>query len=125
MMAVELDEATMLSEMAPEPTPEPEKPSVTGMTVAEMSGSMTGFEEVAVEKQFGPLGSHRGTMAARALVFIYFSRSMSADDAYQRAMEIPQGAIDGYFDEDDEITPDTPTTESGKGSGPAVSAQTT
>lgn len=105
-------------EPAAETAPEPEEPSVTGMTVDELTDTLTGFEEIAIAKAFSKeLSDLPGTQPLRALVMIWHKRTdeLADADAYQKAMEVTLGAVMGYFEGNDEITPETPETESGKG----------
>jgi len=96
-------------------------------TVEEFAESLTGFEEIAITKQFGgELDSLPGSMAGRAMVFTDLVRSGAAvDDAYRQSMEMGLKAVNKYFAEDDEITPNAPTTDSGKDDSAAVEPQKT
>lgn len=112
-------------DLTSEPTPEAEKaeapkePSLTGMTLEEMSDTLTGFEEIAIAKAFEkPLESLLGMRVYRALAMIWHRRTdeLNDADAYEAAMNLPLKECVGYFDEDEEITPSTPETDPGKDS---------
>lgn len=93
--------------------------STVDLTVEEMSGSLTGFEEQAIKKNFGvtmnDLG-REGTTALRALVFADQRRKGAKDrDAYNTAMEMPLRDCQAYFaEEETEVDPDDPETDQGK-----------
>lgn len=57
-------------------------------TVEDITGSLNGFDELAIEKKFGKeLGSLNGTMTLRALVFVLERRNGKEDrEAYNEAM---------------------------------------
>ncbi len=76
--------------------------------VEDVTGSLSGFDELAIEQKFGgDLGSLSGTMSLRALVFVLERRS-GADDktAYGAAMRKTlvecRDAFDHEDDEDDD-----------------------
>jgi hypothetical protein len=90
------------------------------VTGDEFLESMTGFEEIAVEKQFGTdvlgLAEHKATMFTRALVFVMQKRDGRADkDAYDAVMNMPLSEVQDHFAEpEDEVMPSEPETEPGK-----------
>ena len=93
-------------------------------TVGEMLESLTGFEEIAISKQFdadiATLLATQATMAGRALVFIDQKRQgLSDSEAKKVSMEMTLKAVDGYFAEDeDAAVPEEPVTEAGKDDWP-------
>lgn len=98
-------------------TDEAEAPtSTTGLSVSEMSESLTGFEEIAVSKAFGKeIGDLPGTQPLRALVMVWHKRDGLDDSAaYQAAMNLSLKGCTGFFDADDEINDDQPETPAGK-----------
>lgn len=94
------------------------------MTLEEMAESLTGYEEIAIEKATGDslmaLQESHPTRMIRALVALDMSRRDSCrfPDAYKQAMEMPFGEVMGWFQTDSEPMPDDPITESGKGGSP-------
>lgn len=95
--------------------------SVVDISANEMVGSLTGFEELAIQKAFGinvnDLGK-QGTLALRAAVFSHLRRGGAKDrDAYNQAMELPLREVQEYFaDEEPEVDPEEPVTDQGKDS---------
>lgn len=97
--------------------------STADLTAEEMSLSLTGFDEIAIEQQFSldiyADAERKPMKALRALVFVHRRREGDDDAAAkQAAMEMPLGAVQDYFIEDEEITPKEPETEQGKDSSP-------
>lgn len=87
-------------------------------TVSEVAESLTGFDELAIEKSFGKsLDELKPTMVGRALVFVVERRAGKTDpEAKSAAMEMPMGQVNSYFlDEPDDVLPDEPDSEAGKG----------
>jgi hypothetical protein len=78
---------------------ETEKP-----TVEDVTGSLTGFDELAIEKAFGHgIGDLGGTMTLRALVFTLERRTKVTDkDAYGAAMRKTLAEVRDTFADDDE-----------------------
>lgn len=82
--------------------------------------TLTGFDEIAIEKHFGSrwgtLAEQNPTMLLRALVFIEFRREGQSDpDAYKAALSLTlREAQDRFPDAEEEFTPDEPETEGGK-----------
>lgn len=91
------------------------------MTFEEMSESLTGFDEIAVEKTLGidvyTDGERKPVLMMRALVFVHMRRLGKTDpEAKQAVMEMPLSAVNDYFETDqDEVLADEPDSESGKG----------
>lgn len=90
------------------------------MTADEMFESLTGFDEIGITKQFGKtitdLAKTDELQMVRALVFTDQRRAGLKDsEAFKAAQTFTLGEIDGYFTEDDEIDPEDPVTDSGKG----------
>jgi hypothetical protein len=76
--------------------------STTTMTLTDLLNSTTGFDEVAVTNRFGIdlyVGNDAHPMkVARAAVFVHLRREgMNDADAYNQAMNMGVGDIDGYF----------------------------
>lgn len=86
----------MADDAADTTSPEP-------VSVQEMVGSLTGFDEIAIEQKFkGELNNLGPTMTMRALVFVQ-ERRAGADDkaAYGEAMRMTLSAINDRFRDDD------------------------
>ena len=98
--------------------------SATDMTAEDVINSLTGFDEIAIETHFGVSLTdleRKPTTALRACIFVVKTREgMSAADAKQAAMGMPLGEANDYFASDEEIDPDDPDTESGKGGSPVA-----
>lgn len=97
--------------------------STIGLTAEELSESLTGFDEIAIEQHMGidvyADAERKPMKALRALVFVHRRREGDDDaTAKQAALEMPLKAVQDYFAEDEEITPDAPETESGKDVSP-------
>lgn len=94
--------------------------SATGMTVEEMVESLTGFDEIAIEKHFDGFdiyadGEGKGVRAMRALAFVWQRRQGSNDrEALQIAQNLPFKDLSNYFAETESDDPDDTDTESGK-----------
>jgi hypothetical protein len=97
-------------------------------TADEMFFSLNGFDELAIAKHFGvqlhelhPSAGGSPFMYLRALAFIDRRRNGVADrDAFKQAMELGANAAQEYFAEPaDDLDPDDPDTEAGKGSEPS------
>ncbi|KAA1424310.1 hypothetical protein [Nocardioides antri] len=90
------------------------------MPVDEVIETLTGFEEIAIEKQFGnnwqDLAGDAQTMFLRALVFVLLRRDGKNDlEAKQEVMEMTlRECKDRFLDDEEEPNPDEPVTESGK-----------
>lgn len=102
-----------------DPTPEaevPKEPSITGLTFEELAGSMTGFDRIAIPKMFGtPLNQISTDMSIYVGLFVWHRHNgMSDQGAFDAACNTTSEDAQRYFETDDEITPDTPETESGK-----------
>lgn len=92
------------------------------ITADEMVESLTGYDEIAIEKHFGAgpfqlVNSGRETSLMRALVFIQLRRGGQPDhEAKEAVMQLPLKEVQARFAEDDfEPMPDEPVTDSGKG----------
>lgn len=98
--------------------------SAANLTAEEMSLSLTGFDEIAIEKHFEGFdiyadAERKPMKALRALVFVHRRREGDEDaEAKQAALDMPLGDVQDYFIEDEEITPNAPETEPGKDSSP-------
>lgn len=89
----------------------------------ELFESLTGFDEIAINKAFNlELGQiqEKPFMFMRALVFVNERRGGANDlTAHATAMNMPMSALTDYFAEvEDDLDPDDPDTESGKGDSP-------
>lgn len=95
------------------------------ISASEMIQSLTGFEELAIEKNMGvdPYadGERKPMAVMRALVFVVRKREGLGDrDARQAAMGMPMGELQGLFaDEVQELDPESPVTPAGEGSAPS------
>lgn len=94
------------------------------MSTEEMLESLTGFEEIAIERAFSAevmdLAKTKPTMFLRSLVFTHLVREgQDVNSAKQSAMELTLKASQGFFEEaEEELMPDDPSTEPGKDSAP-------
>lgn len=100
--------------------------SAQKITTDEVIDSLTGFDEEAIEKQFGApwqtLAAGRSTAFLRAMIFATRRQAGVADlDARQQVMEMTLRECQNLFgEEDEELDPDEPDTPAGKdASGPA------
>lgn len=89
------------------------------LTAEEAFDSLTGFDEIAIEKAFGQdvmvLAEDKQLTFTRALLFILRRRDgMSDAEAKTAVMNMPVGDVLDAFDEDDEVDPSDPVTEAGK-----------
>jgi hypothetical protein len=105
-------------------------------TADEFFNSLTGFDELAIAKQFGQAlehlipsenkatGQKTGSpfLFQRALAFVDLRRGGANDrDAFKQAMELSIAEANGYFaDDEPDLDPDDPDTEAGKGSEPSA-----
>lgn len=95
--------------------------STSGLTAEEVTESITGFDEIAVDKHFGGFDLYtdaeaKPVVSLRALVFVHLRHNGMPDkDAHKTVMEMPLKAVHDYFEQDDEANPSDPDTESGKG----------
>ena len=98
----------------------------SSITPSEMVESLTGFDELAIQKHMGvdPYSdAERKPMAViRALIFIQHRRDGLKDaEAKEAAMSMPMREVEDFFaDEEDEIDPENPETPSGEGSAPSA-----
>jgi hypothetical protein len=94
--------------------------STATVSAEEFSESLTGFEEIAVEKHMGmdiyADAERKPILAMRSLVFVHQTREgLDAGKAKQAAMEMPLGEVKEFFAEaEPEVMPDEPVSESGK-----------
>ncbi|WP_340540424.1 hypothetical protein [Nocardioides sp. GXZ039] len=98
--------------------------SKAGITQAEMLQSLTGYEEIAIERAFGfdvYTGDHSIVAETRAFVFVHKKREGMTDaDAKKSVLEMSFKETRDYFDKPEpELDPDNPETESGKDSEPS------
>ncbi len=97
--------------------------SQTDLTINAAVESFTGYDEIAISQQFGVnvsalQESKNNTMLYRVAYFVLARRDGLNDaDARKTAMDSPLGYIvnDYFADEDEEIDPEEPDTDSGKG----------
>lgn len=97
--------------------------SATTATVTEAMESLTGFDEIAIEKHMGydvytqpETGNTRPMTLMRSLVFVYKRRDGLNDvEARKACLDMTAGQVNDYFaDDPEEIDPDDPETEAGK-----------
>lgn len=105
-----------VTQTANDPEPEPKEPSITGVTVAELAGTITGFDRIAITKMFGaPVNRLSPDMGIYVGLFVWHRHSgMSDQDAFDAACNTTAEDAQRYFEADDEIDDDHPETESGK-----------
>lgn len=101
------------------PAAKPSRPKhPQAITVDEYVDALTGYDEVEIPKRFGAdYTSLDGTLGLRALVWSSLrAKGISDDDAYDQVMKMKQSDVVFLIaDDEDEVFPDEPTTESGKG----------
>lgn len=91
-------------------------------TVSEAMNSVTGFDELAVEKHFGfdlyQIADEKPLMSVRSMIFVDLRHQGVADkEAHEKALSMTLGEVEAYFeDEPEDAMPDDPDSESGKGS---------
>ena len=96
------------------------------ITATEMVQSLTGFEELAIERYMAvdPYGdAERKPMAVmRALVFVLRKREGLKDaEAREAAMSMPMGELQTVFaEEEPELDPENPETPAGEGFAPSA-----
>lgn len=92
-------------------------------TPSELLDSLTGFEELAIEKATGRMledliRQDRDIQLLRVANAVQFTRDdpkLKFSDAYKRAMELPQKSLrDAFESEPDDALPDEPDSEVGK-----------
>ena len=97
--------------------------STTDKTAEDLFKSLNGFDEIAVSRAFGEDLSVLRTKPftfVRALVFVDLRRGGAKDgDAHKQAMTLTMGELEDYFAQDEEVLPEEPTTERGKGDKPS------
>jgi hypothetical protein len=97
-------------------------------TSEEMLGSLTGYDEEAIAAAFGmellTMLDGRETTYSRALIFAHRRRDGASDsDALQYAKGLPLRDLGTYFEpEPEDVFPDEPTSDAGKGSSGPGSA---
>lgn len=90
-------------------------------TIESMGESLTGFEEIAISTHFNAhlstLLEQQPTMGLRALIFtdVHRKGATNVQQSKEAAMMLPLSAVMGYFAADDEIDPEDPDTDAGKG----------
>lgn len=97
--------------------------ATTDVTMAEMQESITGFDQIAIQQQFGldlyNLMQQQPMMLTYVLAFIHVRRTtegVSDAQAKNRVMNMTLGEANSYFadDEDAGFAMGEPDTESGK-----------
>lgn len=80
-----------------------------GLSVTEVVESLTGYDEAAIEKNFGAAVEQlQGAKFIRALLFGHFlHQGVEAKNAHKQVMAMTQAAVGEYF-RDEEDTPDAP-----------------
>lgn len=97
-------------------TPEDVKP-----TMQEIADSLTGYEEMGIERAFGKaLENLSITTSARALGFVLAKREgQTHDEAFKTVMELRAlDLADRFADVDQEPMPEEPVTTAGKDDSP-------
>lgn len=95
------------------------------ITASEMLQTLTGFEELAIEKHMGvdPYadGERKPLKVMRALTFVNATRQgLDAVKARQQAMDMPMSQVQEQFaDEEPELDPENPETPAGEGFAPS------
>lgn len=98
--------------------------STADVTAEEVTESVTGFDEIAVEKHFHGLdlymdGEAKPVKLLRALIFVHLRHTAGehGKDAAtaEAAMSMTLRDVQDYFKPDTEANPADPDTESGKG----------
>jgi len=94
--------------------------STSPMTLTETVESLNGFEEIAIETNFGAdietLLETKATKAYRALVAVTLARGgANAKEAKKQAMSLTIKEATNYFAKDEEVNEEDPVTDSGKG----------
>jgi len=101
--------------------------------VSEMIGSLTGFDEIAIEKATGHTiewmsGHDHEIQLMRAVAAVQLARAEAGPkyaDAYRQAMGMKQSEVLSYFaPEPEDAMPDDPDSEVGKGNSPHVNEPT-
>lgn len=104
--------------------------STADVTAEEVTESITGFDEIAVEKHFDGLdlymdGERKPIKMLRALIFVHLRHTAGEhgkDTATaEAAMAMPLSDVQAYFKPDTEANPADPDTDSGKGDSPVDS----
>lgn len=108
---------TSTSFITGEPIPEPELPSST-----EILESLTGFDEIAIEKAFGAsigdLARTNASTFSRALLFATFLHEGDKHDAARkRALDLTIGQVNASMRDEDEDDDELPGSEVGKDDG--------
>jgi hypothetical protein len=100
---------------------------VADQTISEVMESLNGFEEIAISERFGAsigkLADVNETLFMRALVFTDMTRAgMTPGEARNAAMRMRLGEVKNWhLPDDDDVMPDDPDSESGKGGSLPVS----
>lgn len=93
--------------------------STSGLSFEEMSESLTGFDEIAIEKHMGidvyTDGERKPIWMLRSLIFVHQRRQGLNDvEAREAALAMRLGDCNEYFESDDEVDEDEPETALGK-----------
>ena len=107
--------------------------STSGKTLNEILESMTGFDELAIDKHLGidvfkiAASGEKALFLQRAMIFVNLRHSGVTDtDAYKQSMEMSVKQTQDYFEADTDIDPEgDEDSESGKGAAGSVSAPVT
>lgn len=91
------------------------------MTGSDYFDTLTGYDELAIKARFGESPyrlQSEPLQFLRALIFVHRRRTGLKDaEAYIAAQDLPLSAVHGYFaDDPDDLDPDHPDTDAGKGS---------
>lgn len=102
--------------------------AATTDTVADVLESLTGYDEYAIEKHMGvdiyDILMSKNVRTHRCLIFVsHLRQGKTPEEAKDEAQSLRSGDVLGYFaDDPEEIDPEEPETEAGKGPTPDDSA---
>lgn len=105
--------------------------STSGITIEEMSESITGFDELAIEKHMGldlyQDGARKPVGLVRSLVFVHQRRAGLSDaDAKKHVLNMTVKQVNGYFEQSNDIDPQGDAdSDSGKDASPVESTPLT
>lgn len=99
--------------------------TTTDTTASEMTDSLTGYDEIAIEQAFDGFdiyidAERHPVRSLRALIFVHQRREDGVSDAAARtaAAEMPLSEVNVYFAPDEEINEADPDTDAGKDDSP-------
>lgn len=96
--------------------------STTGQTASDFFGSLTGFEEIAIEKEFKApvmaLLEKNRSMWLRSLVFVALKREKDADP-HTHALQLTFSEVTDFFESEAGDDQDQPAEKPGEDAGEA------